>query len=512
MKSDKELYRQLRSLSCEQLWKDEVPRFEQASPRERMQQVALIRAVGVAFAAAGSTEQRDEVRTWLRKLLQDPSEKIRRYAMAALPKIGAGTSEEGEILSLLKPDTGEREKKFVGRVLEKIGGAATLQAATTTPGLTPETQQKVKASLARQESPSVVHLDREVKNFRGLRIHLRCRKGLENIVRQEVQEFIGKNRKFRLLEFRGECVALTPKAPFSLAELFQLRCFDTVGFGLGVVRAPKPEEAIGPLAELITQPVTKYLMQTLTEGSLRYRMDYVGKGHQRGAVREVASRAYTLCPEILNDSRQAPWSIDLYSIKGGTSVELRPKLTPDPRLYYRTDDVWASSHPPLAACMARLAGRMENDVVWDPFCGSGMELIERALLGGVKSIHGTDLDPKALAIAQANFTAAKLSGIEANFTQADFRDFAKIKGIGRRGVTLIITNPPMGRRIRVPSLQGLIEDFFVVAAAALQDGGRLVFPNPLRLEPRDATFKLEYRQEIDLGGFECRLEIYRKHG
>lgn len=512
MKSDKELYRQLRGLSLEQLWTEAVPRFDRAPPRERQQQVALIRTVGVAFAAAGTTEQREAVRAWLRQLLQDPSEKIRRYAMAALPKVGAGASEEGEILSLLKPSTGEREKKFVGRALEKIGGAATLAAAAKIPGLAPQTEQKIKASLARQESPSAVRLDRVIENFRGLRLHLRCRRGLETIVRQEVQEFIAKNRKFKLLEFRGECVALTPKAPFSLTELYQLRCFDTVGFGLGVVRAPKPEAAVGPLAEMIAQPLTKYLMQTLTEGSLRYRLEYVGKGHQRGAVREVASRAFKLCPEILNDARQAAWSVDLYSIKGGTSVELRPKLTPDPRLYYRTDDVWASSHPPLAACMARLSGRMENEVVWDPFCGSGMELIERALLGGVKSIHGTDLDAQALAIAQANVAAAKLPGIEAHFTQADFRDFAKIKGIGRRGVTLIITNPPMGRRIRVPSLHGLIEEFFVVAAAALQDGGRLVFPNPLRIEPRDATFKLEYRQPIDLGGFECRLEIYRKHG
>jgi predicted RNA methylase len=468
--------------------------------------------VGVAFAAGGSPAQREAVRAWLRELLQDPSEKIRRYAMAALPKIGAGAGEEGEILSLLKPDTGEREKKFVGRVLEKIGGAATLEAAGKIPGLAPQTAQKVQASLARQESPSVLHLDRVLTRFRGLRLHLRCRKGLENIVRQEVQEFIGKNRKFRLLEFRGQCVAITPTAPFSLAEIFQLRCFDTVGFGLGVVRAPRPEESIAPLAALIAAPLTRQLMAAFTEGSLRYRMDYVGKGHQRGAVREVATRAFALCPDILNDARQAPWSIDLYSIKGGTSVELRPKLSPDPRLYYRTDDVWASSHPPLAACMARLAGRMEDDVVWDPFCGSGMELIERALLGGVKSIHGTDIEAKALAIAQANVAAAKLPGVEAHFTQADFRDFAKIKGIGRRGVTLIITNPPMGRRIRVPSLQGLIEEFFVVASAALKSGGRLVFPNPLRIEPRDATFKLEYRQEIDLGGFACRLEIYRKQG
>ena len=229
-------------------------------------------------------------------------------------------------------------------------------------------------------------------------------------------------------------------------------------------------------------------------------------------MREVANRAYALCPDILNDPREAPWAIDLHPVKGGCSVELRPKLTPDPRLYYRTDDVWAASHPPLAACMARIAGRVKDEIVWDPFCGSGLELIESALLGGVKIIHGTDLDAAAIAIAQANFAAAKLPQVEAHFACADFRDFEKIEGLGKSSVTLIITNPPMGRRIRVPSLYGLINDLFRVAAEALKPGGRLVFANPVRAEPADRSLQLQSRQAIDLGGFECRLEVYRKVG
>ena len=44
MKSDKDLYRQLRALSRDELWKTEVPRFDRATPRERMERVAVIRA------------------------------------------------------------------------------------------------------------------------------------------------------------------------------------------------------------------------------------------------------------------------------------------------------------------------------------------------------------------------------------------------------------------------------------------------------------------------------------
>ena len=75
--------------------------------------------------------------------------------------------------------------------------------------------------------------------------------------------------------------------------------------------------------------------------------------------------------------------------------------------------------------MAQLAGRVENEIIWDPFCGSGLELIECALLGGVKTIHGTDLSEQALSITRNNFTAAQINSVKTNFIQADFRDHAR---------------------------------------------------------------------------------------
>jgi uncharacterized protein (DUF2336 family) len=88
MKTDKELYRQLRVLSCEKLWNDEVALFDGSTPKERIERVAVIRAVGTVFSESGTAKQKAEVRSWLVRLLQDPSEKVRRYAMTALPKIG----------------------------------------------------------------------------------------------------------------------------------------------------------------------------------------------------------------------------------------------------------------------------------------------------------------------------------------------------------------------------------------------------------------------------------------
>ena len=507
----KELYKQLRALSCDQLWTVEVPRFNRAAPPERMERVAVIRAVSVVFSESGTVQQKAAARLWVRPLLQDPNEKVRRYATAAMTKLGVGPGEEAELLALLQNASGDREKKSVGQALAKIGGAATLQAmGDHADGLLLATEQKVKARIARSESPSTVRLDRMLTGFTGLRIHLRGRRGLEQIVLREVEDYIRAHGKFRVFGVRTGLVALTPVAPFSLADIYSLRCFGTVGFVLGTVDQANETDPVGTLASIITSPPSRQLFQALTDGAIRYRLEFVDKGHQRGAVRLVTQRVYEFCPEILNDPSSAPWSVSVFPAGREDSVELMPNLTPDPRLYFRLEDVPAASHPPLAAAMARLAGPMANEIVWDPFCGSGLELIERALLGGVRNVFGTDLSAEAIGISQRNFAAAKVKSTVAQFAQADFHDFANVRGLGPNTATLILTNPPMGRRIQLNDLRGLITDLFSIAATVLRPGGRLAFANPLRIENIPCSLHLEYSQVVDMNGFDCRLELYRK--
>ena len=502
----KELYKRLRAVPWPRLWAEEVPRFDRAAPRERFDRVSLIRAVGVVFSESGPAEQRDEVKQWLLRLLHDPEEKIRRHAMAALPKIGVGPSEEAELLALLRTTTSAREQKFLGQALGKVGGAATFETMAAAGGLPIETEQRVKASVARSQSPSAVRMDRVLSGFDGLRIHLRGRRGLEGIMRDEVE---GQG-KFRVVDVDRGLVTITAPAPFALADIYSLRCFGTVGFALGFVNSASEAGATEALAATITSSLTQRLLDALTKGSLRYRLDFVGQGRRRSVLRLVADRAYALCPRILNDAREAPWAIDIHPTARGDSVELRPRLTPDPRHPYRLGDVPAASHPPLAACMARLAGRVENECVWDPFCGSGLELIERALLGGVRRVYGTDRSAEAIGIAGRNFAAAQIASVETRFTCCDFRDFAAIQRLAPNSLTLLITNPPLGRRVRVPNLRGLFDDLFVVAAKMLQPGGRLVFTNPFRMESPQPSLKLQSRQVVDLGGFDCYLEVHRK--
>ncbi len=491
--ANKALYNELRKLTPDELLSEEIPRFDKASPTERAETVSLVRAIGVVFSELGTKAQREMIRAWLRGLLGDPDEKIRRYAMSALPKLGATAEDESALLALMKSTVNEREKKFLAETLEKIGGVATLEQLSS---LAPRTEQKVKAAIARAEQPGGIRLDRTLTQISQLRIHLRGRDGLEGVVRSEVEEAIITGGKFRIISCAKGLVVLAPTAPFSLGDLYAMRCFGTLAFVIG-------KADIATLPQIITDAATRRIFDAFTEGAVRYRLEFIGKGHQRAAVQQIAERAYALCPQILNDPRQALWMIEVHA----QTVELRPRISPDPRFAYRQQDVPAASHPPLAASMVRLAGRMDDEVVWDPFCGSGVELVERTIAGGVRALHGTDLSAEALDAARRNLIAAGLEKTPAHFACTDFREYA---GLRRGEASLVISNPPMGRRVPIPNMRGLFNDLLAKSAEVLRPGGRLIFPNPLKMDAPPRGLVLVSRQPVDMGGFECKLELYRK--
>ena len=495
MNRDKELYRELRSLSWHDLWTNEVPRFNAADPKARFQCVAVIRAVAVVFAESGPSAELSTVKNWLRTLLNDPEEKIRRYAIAALPKLARDDDDEKQLLALNKKSASAREQKHLASALGKIGGAETLRQSSSLP---PETIQRIQATITRAEKPSAIKLDASFTKPQQIEILLHCRAGLEKILHDEVTVFIPSHKQFKHRATKTALVILTATAPFTLAQLLKLRCFDSFGFSLGATR----DQTTLSIANLATSPLALQILKTFTQGPIRYRLDFAHEGHQRAAVRELSTCIYEKSPDLLNGGGDTPWTLEIRSANRANRLELVPKILPDPRFAYRRRDIPAASHPPLAACMARLAGPRQNEIVWDPFCGSGLELIERSLLGGVKKIIGTDLSPGALQIAEQNFTAANLAKIQTQFVTTDFRTFAS------GPVTLIITNPPLGRRVPIPNLPQLIQDLFEAAARHLVPNGQLIFVNPLNIVPKCEALKRDLSQLIDFGGFHCRLEKY----
>jgi 23S rRNA G2445 N2-methylase RlmL len=508
----KEVYKQLRNEPWEALWEREVPHFDTGTAEERLARVGLVRAMGVVALEKATLEQRQLTRQWLTSLLQDPEEKIRRYAINALPKLGGSQESEKAVLDLLDEPANEREVKALSRTLNKLGGEATLEkleALHDSNKVLHQTEQKIKAQLARKEQPASIRLHAKIKEGKKLRIHLRTRRGMEGFVRDELMAHPKLCKRFKVLRTYPSCVALSAIGAFTLAELYQLRTFGSVNFVLGVV-AEGTVKHTQALAGIIASELTQRLCALLSEGPPRYRLQFIRSKVPPRKVQAIVNEAFAQCPDLLNDARQSPWAIEVYPEKVGQSVELRPRVSPDLRFGYRVDDVPASTHPPLAAAMARMAGVADNEVVWDPFCGSGLELIERGLLGKVQAIIASDIDLKATEIAAANFAAAGEISESIAVHCGDFKNYQKVTAIAPNSLSLILANPPLGRRVRIDDLKALISEFFKIATTTLRPGGRLVLINPLKLDSSDARLKLSERHLVDLGGFDCRVEKWVK--
>ncbi|WPJ96560.1 methyltransferase [Coraliomargarita algicola] len=508
----KEVYKQLRTESWETLWEREVPLFNAGSAELRRARVGLVRALGVVALEKATQTQRQQTRDWLTSLLHDPEEKIRRYAINALPKLGERHKSEQAVLELLDQPSGEREVKTLSQTLSKIGGEATLkklEALHDEHDALHLAEQKVKAQLARKEAPASIRLDAKIKDTRKLRIHLRTRRGMELFVRDELLAHPKLKRRFKIVRTSPGCVAVSALRPFTLSELYELRTFGSINFVLGVVAGDEAKHT-ETMAEMIASERSQMLCRQLTQGQARYRLQFMRAKVPPRKVQAIVNAAFALCPDLLNDPRKSPWAIEVYPEKVGQSVELRPRVLPDPRFTYRVGDVPASTHPPLAAAMAQMAGIQADEFIWDPFCGSGLELIERARLGAVNAIIATDLDESAIEIARQNFEAAGVPDEVLTLHRGDFRNYAKVANIASGSISLIIANPPLGRRVRIEDLKGLISEFYQIAAKTLRPGGRLVFINPLKLDSPDGSLTLEARHLVDLGGFDCRVEKWVK--
>ena len=229
-----DIYRRARQLSAAQLWLEEVPKFDaMEASRERDQAVGIVRAVGNKFASA-EKDQRAAVRTWLLRLLDDPSERVQRYAITAISKVVDGddcVAEQALLRVLRSAGSNERVRRSVSDALCRCGGAASL-AANDSGGarLTGAGQQTLLARKARQEQPSSIVLDERMHSLDGLRVHLRCRRGLEVIVADEVHEAERRGLPLRVVAVNACCVVTQPTAAFTLAEAHSLRCFDTLSF------------------------------------------------------------------------------------------------------------------------------------------------------------------------------------------------------------------------------------------------------------------------------------------
>lgn len=296
---------------------------------------------------------------------------------------------------------------------------------------------------------------------------------------------------------------VTASLAASLSELLDARTALRFGFPLGrhsVKRAGGVEEAV---AEAMSSSMARDLFAFANEGAVRYRIEWADAGRRRGGSLRVAELVLERSPDFVNDPRDAHWEVVVHHRGHEVDVEAWPRGLDDTRFAYRQALLPAGSHPTLAAALARAAKVVPDDVIWDPFVGSATELIECARLAPSATLLGCDLDEDALEAARTNLAAA---GVSASLTRMDARAYRPSKP-----PSLIVSNPPMGRRIAdLESLRPVFEKVVARAAEWLPAGGRLVWLSPLPRETERcaqlAGLEVTGRRDVDMGGFRAELQ------
>jgi predicted RNA methylase len=456
----------------------------------------LARAIG-RFAPTS-----DEARAFAVRALGDVDAKTRRNAIVALGK-APGDGVEDALLDAWAREPRVDHRRSIAEALGKVGGvrARTLLDAVTSDD--PELRRLVERArimLARTSTRSEAGgIDPSSAPPSPTSVMLYCRDGIERILADEAGE------RFEARAFGAGRVKAVLRGP--LSDLAALRTATGFAFPLPQQRIGAGEDASFAMARALASPESKRVLTTWTRGRIRYRIAWADGGHKRAVVWSAAKRTADLDVELVNDPSDSVWEASVRTSSHSVDVELSPRALEDTRFAYRLTDVPAASHPTIAAALARIAGVDENDVVWDPFVGSGTELIERAKLGPYARLIGTDVDEDALTASRTNLEAAKIERVELH--HQDATTFAP------RGVTLILSNPPMGRRVvRSTELGKLLDRFVDHAATVLVPGGRIVWLSPLpertRARAEANELHVEDARMVDMRGFSAELQVLRR--
>lgn len=465
-------------------------------------QPALLRLIGRALRDHDAPELLEA----LERALNGPDAETRRHAAIALGKSGRRAAEAALLQQL-----GTNDPKLLRSVVEalgKLGGEQSLvrlKALDAPPHLRQVLERArlmLERTAGRSEGASEpIVIDQALP--RSCSVVLSCRAGLSRFLAQEAAPLGGRAVS------PGE---VTLSYAGTLRPLLELRLAFEVALAWPLASPAAPAGSATPgspatpgaVLSALLDPELVETLSSWSSGKLRFRLEWQGAGHRRADTWRVAQGLREASSPLVNDPTQAPWSIEVEHAPEPRLL-LKPVAAPELRFGYRVRDVPAASHPTLAAALAWVAGASDRDVVWDPFVGSGAELIERARLGAFQELHGTDLDARALAAAADNLRGARLVG--ATLKQADARTHRVA------GLSLVLTNPPMGRRVlRQRGLSGVLCQVVRNVATQLVPAGRMVwlspFPDATARAASDAGLQVERLGAIDLGGFDAELQRF----
>ncbi|MCS3900877.1 THUMP domain-containing protein [Methanococcus voltae] len=130
--------------------------------------------------------------------------------------------------------------------------------------------------------------------------------------------------------------------------------------------------------------------------------------------------------------------------------------------------------PKLARCIVNLSRVNENDVLYDPFCGTGGFLIEAGLIGC--KLIGSDIDYNMVNGTKLNLETYELNDKVICIKQLDANEAESyINSLGLTEVDAMITDPPYGIST---SKKGDMSEIFDKLCFLLKKGGYMSFAAP----------------------------------
>ncbi|MEO8875798.1 MAG: HEAT repeat domain-containing protein, partial [Polyangiaceae bacterium] len=445
--------------------------FPTSSPRLRGRICRLLAKHGAAARLA----------PWLSDILKDDADAgVRKRAARALGQAKDADVEEA-LVDAWKRESDLPVLRAIAESLGKVGSAQVseiLGAKKIEDAELERIVQRARLIIDRTDirTAATRTIEPKRKPSRPLVTRFRCRAGLAPLVASELDTSFGAQ-------------VVSPSVVEAMLTQSVSACFTSrCALDFGFVVAPELVTGNDVEAAVVRALVkARKIFGELEKAPHRFRLSFTGSGHRRGSVWKIAESVRTAAPELVNDPTESTWEVVVRerAAAGKTHVELLllPSGLEDPRFTYRVRDVPAASHPTIAAALARVAGARPNDIVWDPFVGSGSELIERAKLGSFARLIGSDIDDKALEASREN---AKAAGVAIELVSANALTFDP----GTK-VSLVISNPPMGRRLhRDTDLRVFLDRFLSHAASLLEPDGRIVWVSPLPARTSEQAQKL----------------------
>jgi 23S rRNA G2445 N2-methylase RlmL len=456
------------------------------------EQKALLRAL----SARSLTGADEALPATVARLLDAADEPVRVAAARTLAR-WASPLARSAIETALAAAKSPREREALETALVSSGGEP-----TATSGASPAVDKArliAERDARRTQGSESVSLEARLPPRSA--IFLSCRRGLEEVLQAELVELLGAPATHATVS--AGRIALSWSGPLSILAASRV----ALAFGLcfQAPRDPSESAASAVTALLASADVTRTL-GSLLPGPATFRLAWADGGKRRSETWQVAREMRARAPSLINDPSDSSWHVEARVTEREVALDVVPRCI-DERFAYRRGDVPAASHPTIAAALARVAGVRDDDVVWDPFVGSGLELCERARLGPYRALYGSDLDENAIRIARANLTA--VGAERAQLSREDARG-ARIPEL-----SCVISNPPMGRRVmRGEDVAATLGDVIRAAGHTLVPGGRIVLlsPHPMSTDRVARSIGLEKTidRRVDLGGFDAVLQRFER--